>query len=109
VHPACGGTPEALCQCRPRRQNGCREEHEADEGSDEGFPVLVPGPQKRGDQKGPTHDHPDDPISAARRPFRDRPPPTADTECESSRPDGQVHAVANQEADQGGSEQQDHD
>ena len=49
------------------------------------------------------------PVPAARGSFRDRPPPAGDAEREAGRSDNDVHAVANQEADQRDSEQQDRD
>ena len=93
----------------PRRQDGYGEEHQADEGSDEGLPVLTSGPEQSGDQHGRAHEHRDDPKAAARGPFGDGPPPSGDAEREAGRSDHDVHAVADEEADQRNSQQQDRD
>ena len=109
VHPACGGGPETRGEHGPRGQNGNRQQRKRDERSDEGFPVLVPGQKQRSDEDGRAHDHPDDSVPPARSPFRDRPPPTGDGECEAGRTDNDVHAVAEEKAEQRGSEEHDRD
>ena len=101
-----GGGPEAGGQRRSCRQNGDGQEGEADERADEGLPVLGPGPQQSGDQEGCAHDHPDDPVPAARRRLRDGPPPSGDAEREPGRTESDVHAIADQEADHRDGEEQ---
>ena len=92
---------------RARRQNGNGEESQADECSDKRLPVLAPGAEQRNDQDCSAHDHPGDAVPAARRPFRDGPPSAGDTECESGRTQGDIHAVTEEKSDQGDSEEQD--
>ena len=58
-------------------------------------------------QGAPRRDHPDDPEPPARRLRRDRPPSPGDAEHESHRSDEDICAVANEEADQRGGEEQD--
>ena len=109
VHPAGGGGPETRGQRRPRRENGYRQEREADERPDEGSQSSLPAPSNAVTSSGRTHDHPDDAEPATWGPFRDRPPPSGDAEREASRSEHDVHAVANQEAEQRDSEQDDRD